>query len=93
MSDERRLVPIREAIVRIGDCEQVHTFMAAELVLIGADHDRDDLIEAMRLHGVEEAGPRATAIGHTLVIVNYPLRGTREVTPLFIEAKPRPVSV
>lgn len=84
-SDERRVVPLAEAIARIGDRPQVHTFMDGGFCLIGADHDRDDLITAMQAHGVEESGPGASAMGHTLVIAQYPL-GDGRTTPLFIEA-------
>jgi hypothetical protein len=89
MGDERRrIVPIEEAIQRIGKKHSVHTFMQGGFALLGADHDRAGLIDAMRLHGVEEAGEVACAMGHTLVIVKYPTLGD-DVTPLFIEAKPR----
>lgn len=82
---ERRVVPIEEAIRRIGNEKYIHTFMNSAFAIIGADHDRTDLIAMMRKHGVEDAGEGASGMGHTLVIVNYPLDGTR-VTPLFIEA-------
>lgn len=83
---QRRMVPLDEAIRRIGDGEMIHTFMDAPFGLIGADHERERLIEQMRKYGVENAGEAASAMGHTLVIVRYPLDGSR-TTPLFIEAK------
>jgi hypothetical protein len=82
MSD-RRVVPIEEAIERIGDGKHIHTFRSSAFALIGADWDRDDLIEAMRASGVVEAGPQACALGHTIAIEN------QGGSPLFIEAKPR----
>lgn len=78
--DDRRVVPIEEAIERIGDGEHVHTFRSGPSMIIGADWDRASLIEAMRKNGVEEAGAGASAMGHTLVIVNC------GGSPLFIEA-------
>lgn len=90
-SSDRRVVPIDEAIRRIGDAETVHTFMNAPFGLIGADHERKQLIAAMRKHGVEESGDGASAMGHTLVIVEYPVAGSR-TTPLFIEAAREPSS-
>lgn len=84
MGDERRVVPIDEAIRRIGRRKHIHTLMSSSFALIGADHERDGLIEKMRTHGVEESGAQAAAMGHTLVIANY-VNGR----PLFIEAKPR----
>lgn len=85
---DRRVVPIDEAIARIGDGEHIHTFMQGGFALLGCDHDREELIASMREHGVEESGRQASAMGHTLVIVNYPVEYGR-TTPLFIEAKPR----
>jgi hypothetical protein len=86
-TEERRVVPIDEAIARIGDGEMVHTFMQSSFMMLGADHERDTLIAAMRKHGVEDSGASASAMGHTLVIVRYPL-GDGRTTPLFIEASP-----
>src|SRR5688572_985485 len=84
MADERRVVPIDEAIRRIGRKKHIHTLMSGGFALLGCDHDRDDLIATMREKGVEEAGAQACAMGYTLVIVNYVDRA-----PLFIEARPR----
>ena len=89
MSQDIRVVPIEESIARIGPDESIHTFMDTPFGLIGADHDRESLIESMRLHGVEESGSAASRMGHTLVIVRYPVIGGR-TTPLFIAALPRP---
>lgn len=85
---KRRVVSLNEAIRRIGDQPEIHTFMNAGNMLIGADHDREGLIAAMTKHGVEEAGEMAAGMGHTLVIVNYPTMN-RRTTSLFIEAAPR----
>ncbi len=85
MSD-RKVVPIEEAIARIGDREYVHTFLSNSFALLGADHERDSLIEKMRQLGVEESGASASAMGHTLVIVDY------DPSPLFIEAAPSVVT-
>lgn len=89
--NSRRSVPIEEAIRRIGLKSMVHTFMEVGLGLIGADHRRESLIAAMKRHGVEDAGSEAAKMGHTLVIVKYPLDDTRTM-PLFIEALPPEVT-
>ena len=86
--EERRVVPIEEAIRRIGRKKHIHTFMQGGPAIIGADHDRQSLIVAMRKYGVEESGGQASAMGHRLVIVNYPVSHGR-TTPLFIEATER----
>jgi hypothetical protein len=83
MGDTRREVPIDEAISRIGDGDQIHIFRSTSFALLGADWDREDLIEAMRKSGVVEAGPQACAVGHTLAIEN------NGGSPLFIEAQAR----
>ena len=86
MSDERREVPIDEAITRIGDAEYIHTFRNTPFAILGADWSRVELIDAMRKHGVVEAGPTACSMGHTLAIEN--IGGS----PLFIEAARQPVA-
>lgn len=91
-TEERRVVPLAEAIARIGDGPMIHTFMSGGFALLGADHGRDELIAAMSEHGVEDSGAGATAMGHTLVIVRYPL-GDGTTTPLFIEAAPAVAAV
>lgn len=85
MENKRRVVPIEEAIARMGDGECVHTFRSAPFGLLGADWTRERLIDAMRKGVVVEAGPQACAMGHTLAIENH------GGSPLFIEAKPQPV--
>lgn len=89
--NDRVVVPLSDAIERIGSDPYVHTFMQASNALIGADHGRCDVIAAMTKFGVEESGEQASAMGHTLVIVKYPLGGGR-FTPLFIQAAKRPQS-
>jgi hypothetical protein len=85
MENKRRVVPIEEAITRIGEGDYVHTFRGAPFGLLGADWGRKELIDAMRKGVVVEAGPQACAMGHTLAIEN------QGGSPLFIEAKPQPV--
>lgn len=85
----RRQVPIDEAIrrLRVDKADEVHTYMQARgaPILVGASHPRDGLIERMRVYGVEESGEVASAMGHTLAIVELPQEDGRTV-PLFIEA-------
>ncbi len=88
-SVDRRCVPLKEAIARIGDGTKIHTIMQAgeAPILIGAYHSRRMLIAAMKKFGVEDSGSEAAAMGHTLVIPNYPI-GDGRTDALFIEAKP-----
>jgi hypothetical protein len=83
MSDERRAVSLEEALARIGDGEHIHTFRSSAIALIGADWERERLIEEIKKRGVEDSGPSATAMRHTLVMFD-------EAGPLFIEAAPAP---
>ncbi len=80
---ERRVVPIGEAIARLGDSPEIHTFVqsANGELLIGACHSRESLITLMRKYTIEEAGDTATTMGHSLVLINY------KPSPLFIKAK------
>jgi len=78
----RRRVSLDEALRRIGDQPDIHTFRSTQPnILTGCDWDRDELIAYITAHGVEDSGPEATAMGHTLV-------ANADAHPLFIEAAP-----
>lgn len=79
MSDKREKIPVDEAIKRLPTGVRVHTFRSNGMGLIGADWSRSELITAMIQFGVEEAGDGASAMGHTLVLID-------DHGPLFIEA-------
>ena len=74
-------VSLTDAIARLGPGQDVHTFIQAGPVLVGADWSGEDVIAAMRQYGVQNAGEQACRMGHTLVII----RGSE---PVFIEAMP-----
>lgn len=81
MTDERTTVSLDDAITRIASEDgRVHTFRDAGIALVGADWDLEDLIAAMRKHGVEESGPGATEARHGLVLMD-------EHGPLFIATR------
>ena len=80
-TNDRRVVPIEEAIERIGPGERIHALRSGPFMTIGFYWSRENLIDAMTKHGVEEAGDGASAMGHTLVITDC------DGSPLFIEAK------
>lgn len=62
MSDEREPVTYEQAVMMIGDSERIHTFRnPAAGMMLGADWDRDQILEAIKKHGVELSGPMATA--------------------------------
>lgn len=69
MDDEKELIVLEEAIKRLPDGDMVHTFRQNGQLLIGADHERARLIDAMRnAPEIEITGPQAQAMGHGLAI-------------------------
>jgi hypothetical protein len=69
MDDDKELIALEEAVKRLPDGDMVHTFRQGGPCLIGADHERDRLIEAMRIApAIEVTGPQAQAMGHGLAI-------------------------
>jgi hypothetical protein len=78
---DRVAVNLDDAIIRLATEDgRVHTFRDAGIALIGADWDIEDLIAAMRKHGVEESGPSAIEAKHGLVLMD-------EHGPLFIATR------
>lgn len=67
--DDKELITLEEAIKRLPDGNMVHTFRQGGPCLIGADHERDRLIETMRsAPEIEVTCPQAQAMGHGLAI-------------------------
>jgi hypothetical protein len=58
----------------------VHTFRVAGGMMLGAHWGAEDLRKAIEKHGVELAGPEATAMRHGLVMVD-------ETGPVFLETR------
>jgi len=80
MKDEKRLLTADEAIGLLPARDRIHTFANPGGMLLGADHDREGLIEDLRREGavIEIAGGTARGMNHGLVL----WRGN---DPLFIE--------
>ena len=88
-------VPLAEAVERLvitedydpggvgGPRDCVHT-LADGPFMLGAHHDKLELVETMREKGVEDTGPDATAAGYALAIKSYFKTGAA----LFIAARP-----
>lgn len=69
MNDDKVLISLEEAMKRLPDGDIVHTFRQGGHCLIGADHERDRIIEAMRrAPEIEVTGPQAQAMRHGLAI-------------------------
>lgn len=70
MSDDaKKVITFEEAINLLPEGAMVHTFRQVGPVLLGADWERDSIIEAMRSAVVEETGPAAQAMHHGLAIL------------------------
>lgn len=79
MSDEKEVITFDEAVKRLPDAEQVHTFRQAGFAIIGADWDKTSLLDAMRkAPEIQVTGPQAQSMKHGLCIVD-------DSGPLFIE--------
>ena len=83
----RITIPFHEAVELLPEGDEIHTFVnPAPNVLIGADWERDRLIEAMRLSPeIDVTGEHAQKSGHGLSI-SY--REALERCPAF--ARPEP---
>jgi hypothetical protein len=80
--DEKPVIlTFEEAVAMLPDGEDIHTQRNPGIgMFIGADWSRDRLIEHIRKHGAELAGPIATAMGKGLVVKD-------DNGPLFVETK------
>lgn len=68
--DEAIFISLEEAIGVLADGDRVHTYRNPAGMLIGADWDRDGLIDAMRRHQdtLQIGGPGCRGIKHGLVM-------------------------
>lgn len=81
MEDERVYLTADEAIRMLPDGDMIHTYrQGGGFVLIGADWERERLVEKIASGKPEFAGENATRSGHGLAIVD-------EHGPLYIETK------
>lgn len=77
---DKRMITPNEAIAILNDDERIHTFRNSAGMLIGADHDRDKLIDRIKNNpdSLEIAGDMARGMKHGLLMVD-------DVGNLFIE--------
>lgn len=77
-TDAQEFIPFDDAVKRLPPGPRIHTFRQAGAILLGADHDRESLIAAMRAAPhIEATGPIVAAMNHGLAIFD-------EHGPLFI---------
>lgn len=83
MSEKRRFLTVDEAISILPDGDSIHTFRDAA-VMIGADWNRKDIIDAIQKSERREiTGPGARGIGHGLAL--YPKNAKYHSDILFVE--------
>lgn len=81
---EKRFLSAEEAIILLPDGESVHTFINDCYGLVGADWNRQDIID--KIHGAERreiTGPMARGMGHGLAL--YPPNAKYQSDLLFVE--------
>lgn len=82
--EKRRYVTPEEAEKLLPDKENIHTFYNMPFGLLGADWDRQEVVEKFKKSDkIEIAGPCARNIGHGLAVYNDNIKWQSEV--LFIE--------
>ena len=73
-----------EAVALLPDGEQIHTFLDGGLALIGADWDRQQVLDLLAATSQREVtGPGAQSMGHGLAAY-------RDGEPVFIETRKTP---
>lgn len=84
MEEKRRFLTAEEAISILPDGEYVHTTYQTGFVFVGADWDREDIIDKIQNSEKREiTGPNARAMGHGLAL--YPQGAKFQSDILFVE--------
>ena len=77
---ERVFIEYEKAIAMLPDGKDIHTFRSTYGMLMGADFERQKLLEKMKDHKIELSGEMATAMHHGIVLID-------KTGPLFIETE------
>lgn len=80
MDDERQPLTFDEAVAMLPEADRIHTFRGTGPILIGADWQRQKLLDAIKQFGAELSGPSATRMRHGMVLID-------DKGMLFIETK------
>jgi hypothetical protein len=81
MTDEAVLLTYDEAVALVPESERIHTFLDLGIALLGADWDRDQVLDLLRVTDRREVtGPAAQSMGHGLAAF-------RDGEPVFIETR------
>lgn len=67
---EPKFITPEEAVSLLNEGEQIHTFRNPNGFLIGADHDRDSLIERLHAHPkkIQIGGEQCRKMNHALIV-------------------------
>lgn len=66
--EDRVILTKEEALSLLPDDEYIHTFRGLDRVIIGADHERKELVEEIEHCKCEIGGPMCRALDHGLVV-------------------------
>ena len=81
MAEERIKLDAEQAASLIADGEEVHTFRAGGAILIGADWERAEILEILRIYTPEIGGEKCRAMNHGIAVRD-------EASWMFIATKP-----
>lgn len=80
----RKYITPEEAISLLPDKDMIHTFYNHPRTLLGADWDREDIIEKLKeVDKIELTGENARKMGHGIAVYNDDIKWQSEV--LFVE--------
>lgn len=65
----RELLTYDEAVAMLPEGDDIHTFRSGPGIMLGADWRRADILDVIRKHGAEKAGPMATSMKHGIVVM------------------------
>lgn len=83
---EKIFLTEQQAIELLPEGEQIHTFLNLPMALIGADWDRDEVIDKIRSSDYREvSGSGARGLKHGLAVYN---EGATALDVVFIETDP-----
>jgi hypothetical protein len=79
-AEEKIDLTYEEAVAMLNPDGRIHTFRSTPMALLGADADREDILQMLRDNGPQLSGPQAANMHHGLVVFD-------DHGPLFIETR------
>lgn len=87
---DKTIITVDEAMELIGPSERIHTYRSGGIMLIGADWDREAIIEGLKNakgEGIEVAGPQARSMNHAIAFFDDQGAVFVETLPEVVEEK------